>query len=89
MTQTKARIGIPRREAYTHAETKAPVAMAEGHPEPAGPPLNIIPLANSDGTGWRFPDNSIETRYFEAEQRAAAMGCQLQALQTSRYSASH
>lgn len=89
MTQTKARIRKPRTEAYTHAETKAPVAMAEGHPEPAGPPLNIIPLANSSGTGWRFPDNSIETGYVQAQQRASAMGCQLQARQTSRYSASH
>lgn len=89
MNQTKARIRKPRTEAYTHDEAKAPVAMAEGHPEPAGPPLNIIPLANSSGTGWRFPDNSIETGYLQAQQRASAMGCQLQARQTSRFSASH
>nr|CAI59393.2 RecT protein [Sodalis glossinidius] len=54
MTQNKERIRKTRTEAYTNAETKAPVAMADGHPEPAGPPLNIIPLANSSGTGWRF-----------------------------------
>ncbi|CAK8740683.1 hypothetical protein SODG_004160 [Sodalis praecaptivus] len=79
MNQTKARIRKPHAEAYTHAEIKAPVAMAEGHPDPARPPLNIIPLANSSGTGWRFPDNSIETGYVQAQQRASAMGCQLQA----------
>ncbi|ABN42227.1 gp19 [Sodalis phage phiSG1] len=89
MTKTKERIRKPRRVAYMHSETKTPVAMAEGHPEPAGPPLNIIPLANSSGTGWRFPDNSIETGYVQAQQRASAMGCQLQARQTSRFSASH
>ncbi|OIV47396.1 hypothetical protein BK025_04580 [Sodalis sp. TME1] len=37
----------------------------------------------------QIAQESIETRYFEAQQRAAAMGCQLQARQTSRYSASH
>ncbi|CAK8741795.1 hypothetical protein SODG_005113 [Sodalis praecaptivus] len=89
MSQAKARIRKPCTEAYTHAETKTPVAMAEGHPEPAGTPLNIIPLANSSGTGWRFPDNSIETGYVQARQRAEAMGYQLQARQTSRFSASH
>lgn len=89
MNKTKARIRKHCTEAYTHAETKTPVAMAEGHPEPAGTPLNIIPLANSSGTGWRFPDNSIETGYVQARQRAEAMGYQLQARQTSRFSASH
>lgn len=89
INQTKARIGKLRREAYTHAENQTPVALAEVNPEPAGNTVTIIPLANSSGTAWRFPDNTVETGYFQSQQRAEAMGCQLQARQTSRFSASH
>lgn len=87
--RTKGRLEKTRREAYTHAENQTPVALAEGNPEPAGNTVTIIPLANSSGTAWRFPDNTVETGYFQAQKRAAAMGCQLQTQQAHRFSASH
>lgn len=55
----------------------------------SGGKVTIVPFTNASQTAWRFPDGTMETSSWKAEQRARALNMRLEERQRGRFSASH
>jgi recombination protein RecT len=89
MKQSMVRVRKSPGDDDIHAKTQTPVALAEGHAEPAGHSVTVVPFANTTQNAWRFPDGTVISQLLAADRKAKGLGMVLEEKRRGRFSQSH